>query len=89
MIKLALFLRDRLTLDLDNDSYIWQYREGNPKIEDISHGGIDVDFAILCQQHGIVFNLTAVRRFANTFVKNIYRGPRRFAKPGRRQRWRK
>jgi hypothetical protein len=80
VIKLALYLRNHLTLDSDNELYTWRYREGGSSIEDISHGAIDVDFAVLCQQQGIIFNAADIQRFASTFVNNIYLGPRRFAK---------
>lgn len=75
-IDMGLYFEDRLTLEI-NDSYVWRYHDAS-RIEDISHGAIEVDYAHLCEQAGIVFNATDMTRFANTFKKNVYGNPLEF-----------
>ncbi len=53
------------------DRYKWKYCTYNSKWEDVSHGGIDVDFAFQCYQSGIVFNEADMRAFAKT-LKHMY-----------------
>ncbi len=61
-----------------DDSYVWEYDRFTP-VEDLSHGALEVDFAYLCFQHGIVFDAIDMKRFANTFIRNIYLDPLKFA----------
>lgn len=78
--KLALHFHSNLTLNPTNDSYVWSYWPGvNSTAEDLDHGAIEVDFARLCYEHGIVFDARDMRRFASTFNNNIYLGPLQFA----------
>lgn len=51
--------------------YQWAYAAYPSAWEDISHGGIDVDFAFQCYQAGIVFNETDMEAFAET-LKHMY-----------------
>ncbi|NLF09634.1 MAG: hypothetical protein GX594_16885 [Pirellulaceae bacterium] len=53
------------------DRYKWKYCTYNSRWEDVSHGGIDVDFAFQCYQAGIVFNEADMRAFAET-LKYMY-----------------
>ncbi len=43
--------------------------------EDLSHGAWEVEFAVMCQERGIVFTRSDMRRFAGTFSRNLWRGP--------------
>ena len=56
-------------------AYAWNYWGGGYSApgEDISHAAINVDFARICGEHGIVFSETDLRRFGNTFFKNVYK----------------
>ncbi len=69
---LANFLKSHLRTESDTNGerYVWNYRtdevQPNP-IEDLSHGAIDVDFAYLCHEAGIVFDDTDMTRLVNTF----------------------
>lgn len=42
--------------------------------EDLSHGAWELSFAVMCQQRGIVFTRSDMRRFAKTFTANLWRG---------------
>jgi hypothetical protein len=58
-------------LILDGEKYVWRYRPNlgeKSKIEDISHGAIDIDFALQAYKKGIIFNKQDMKRFANTFL---------------------
>jgi hypothetical protein len=48
---------------------------GTTSAEDLSHGAWEVEFAVMCQERGIVFTRSDMRRFAGTFVRNLWRGP--------------
>lgn len=59
-----------------NGAYTWDYwySDGlrvNKAVEDVSHGGVDLDFVLLAYQYGIVFNDDDVVKFIKTY-KNIY-----------------
>lgn len=47
--------------------------DGNRRIEDISHGALDVEFAVLAFRHNIVFDRQDMDRFARTFTQNLVR----------------
>jgi hypothetical protein len=67
---LAVTLQRNLTLT-KNNSYVWGYRPDLSKtrrIEDISHGAIDVDFVIKASKNNIIFNNDDLKRFANTII---------------------
>ena len=51
-------------------AYVWGYAPSTKitLMEDISHGGIDVDFAVEAAQANIVFNRTDLERFAKTIL---------------------
>lgn len=56
----------------EDDRYIWGYRaelKKYPQVEDISHGAIEVEFAILAFKSGIVFEYKDMLKFVNTFKK--------------------
>lgn len=60
----------------NNGSYVWQYWYGEGldiynAPEDISHGAIDIDFAILAYKSNIVFNQLDIFRFIQTYNLNI------------------
>lgn len=55
-------------------AYEWPYWSAGPDVEDHSHGAIDVDFARLCHEAGIVFSGEDLSAFARTFTKNLYKG---------------
>jgi hypothetical protein len=42
-----------------------------PVVEDASHGTLDIRLVVSAAHAGIVFNKTDLRRFANTFLKNV------------------
>jgi hypothetical protein len=47
--------------------------KGYKKIEDFRHGAVDVDFAIMAYQTGLVFSADDIQLFANTLEKNLIR----------------
>ncbi len=60
--------------------YEWRFWGNFPhcqsnRMEDISHAGISIDFAVLCAEAGIVFTETDLQRLANTFLVKVYKGP--------------
>jgi len=64
-------------LQLRDGAYVWTYAVPPStylSIEDISHGAIDLEFAILAYEHGLAFNRTDMERFANTYLKLVWRG---------------
>lgn len=64
-------------LNLRDEAYVWTYAVPPStylSVEDISHGAIDLEFAILAYKHGLVFNRTDIERFVNTYLKFIWRG---------------
>lgn len=75
---LAIHFKNRLTL-YGNGSYVWLYWYGEgldfySAYEDISHGAIDVDFAILAHKNGINIKYLDISRFIKTYNLNISRG---------------
>jgi hypothetical protein len=69
--SLAKYFKHNLILTEDN-AYLWGYRadiKKFPAYEDISHGGIDLDFAILCAENGIIFDENDMKRFVNTLLR--------------------
>lgn len=66
-------LSDQLSKDADG-AYVWNYSGGayaSPG-EDISHAAINVDFAVMCAERGVVFGDADLDAFAATFVNNVY-----------------
>lgn len=62
-----------------NGSYRWYYwfGEGFEKYkstEDVSHGAIDIQFALLCYQHNIVFDQEDMHCFVRTLTEQIWDG---------------
>lgn len=68
--KLANYFKSHLRPGQHN-SYDWYYGEDYRYSEDISHGAIDVHFAVLAYRNGIVFTREDIERFANTLVKVV------------------
>lgn len=71
----ALAARLKAQMSVGGDgAYLWNYW-GGPYAgngEDISHAAINVDFAALAAEHGIVFTAADVDRLAATFVQRVY-----------------
>jgi len=70
---------DNLTINNTNDSYIWKYGVDDASIEDISHASIEIDFAYLCYELGLLVSEVDMNRFASTFRNNIYIDALKFA----------
>ena len=72
--RMARWLETRLTYSTLDDCYLWNYWGGTYAApgEDISHGAINVDFAVLCAEAGVVFAETDSVRFAHTFSRRVY-----------------
>jgi hypothetical protein len=72
--RLAQFLKNRLRA-MDDGSYVWAYwppLEGKVEsFEDISHAAINVDFMVLCYEHGIVFTRDDMVRLEKTLFKRV------------------
>jgi Putative Ig domain len=70
---LATYLKNRLTLS--GQAYVWTYwgtawSAGSG--EDISHAAINVDFAALCHEHGLVFSKTDMQRLGRTLFDKVH-----------------
>lgn len=71
--KMAWFFKKNLSLS--GTAYVWKYWPGvGDTTEDISHANLDIWFALTAYEHNVVFNKTDMERFAQTFLKNVYRG---------------
>ena len=72
--RLARFLKNRLR-PMDDGTYVWAYwppLEGKvDSFEDISHAAINVDFMVLCHEHGIVFTRDDLTRIERTLLKRV------------------
>src|SRR5678816_1893848 len=71
----ALATRFRAQITSGGDgALLWNYGAGayNSPGEDISHAAINVDFAVLAAQHGIVFDENDLAAFATTFRERVY-----------------
>ena len=76
--EIARTLKSELRV-LENGSYCWYYWFGEgyeeyKSTEDISHGALDVRFAVECYENGIVFDLEDIKRFAMTLKTNLWNG---------------
>lgn len=70
---LATYLKNRLTIS--GQAYVWTYwgsawSAGDG--EDISHAAINVDFAALCHDHGLVFSKTDMQRLGRTLFDKVH-----------------
>ncbi len=83
--KANLYLRTYKSPDTINgiypqkEMYHWGYDseagiDAGEKDSDTSHANLDVEFAYLCYQRGIVFTKKDMERFSNTFADFYYRG---------------
>jgi hypothetical protein len=82
--RLANFMKRRLVVRSTSagDAYVWQYcpplappfDPALGKGEDVSHAGMNVDFAVLCRRENVVFDDEDLRRMARTFL-HIMRRP--------------
>lgn len=74
--RLAQFLKNRLR-PMEDGSYVWAYwppLEGKAdSFEDISHASINVDFMVLCYEHGIVFSREDLARVEKTLTQRVLR----------------
>jgi hypothetical protein len=72
--RLARFLKNRLR-PMDDGSYVWAYwppLDGAAEsFEDISHASINVDFMVLCFEHGIVFTREDLARLEKTLLQRV------------------
>lgn len=55
----------------DHISYNVKMYPGKARVEDISHGGHDIQMVMAGYKMGIGFDKTDVQRFANTFLRNV------------------
>jgi hypothetical protein len=73
--RLAQFLKNRLH-PKDDGAYVWAYwpplAGTEESFEDISHASINVDFMVLCFEHGIVFTREDLTRLEKTFSKRVF-----------------
>jgi hypothetical protein len=70
---LAKHFRNRVRQD-SKGFYVWDYWYGealdiSSRKEDVSHGGIDVDLAILAHRNSTVFEETDIDKFKNTYYQ--------------------
>lgn len=80
--KLARYFQRRLRKRPDGacDWSYWPKPEGDgPASEDISHGAIDIEFAVRCRDAHIVFNDLDIRAFGKTWTAHIRRAPGEWA----------
>jgi len=61
----------------DNISFNVMVYPGKARVEDISHGGHDIAMVMAAHRMGLGFDDADVRRFANTFLKNVLREDRK------------
>ncbi|MBC8069669.1 MAG: hypothetical protein IAG13_15135, partial [Deltaproteobacteria bacterium] len=72
----------RAQIDTGGDgAYLWNYRGGAYANggEDISHAAINVEFAVMAAEQGIVFDQNDVAAFARTFTQRVYVNDATFA----------
>ncbi len=86
-LKIALFIRNRLSRNTTCDAYVWPYflscdskpvesdahglRKEIGGGEDISHGSLTVSFTIIAASDGVIFNATDMARFGRTVTELI------------------
>jgi hypothetical protein len=70
--KMASFWKNRLVLR--GDRYEWKYATYHPRLEDVSHGSMSVDFAVHAHRAGIVFDEIDLARFSATLTHITVRG---------------
>lgn len=78
--RLANDFHRALKLNSKDELYKWRFWGNYPychadRVEDISHAGLSVDFAVLCAEADIVFQEKDLQRLANTFMWRVYRNP--------------
>jgi hypothetical protein len=61
-----------------NDTYVWNYHLQKTKVEDISHGDVDVSFLYMAYKKGLL-SKSEMQLLSNTFTKNLYKGNDAFA----------
>ncbi len=62
-------------------AHLWNYWGGSYSSngEDVSHAAINVDFAAMCAERGVVFGEADMDAFATTFMDNVYVDDRTFS----------
>jgi hypothetical protein len=80
--RLARFLKNRMR-KAEDGAYVWAYwppLEGTTdKFEDISHASINVDFMVLCREHGLVFDRSDLDRVQKTLLGRVVAGSDRIS----------
>ncbi len=77
--NMANYFKQNLKLT-EEEAYVWNYWDPLPHedvgrhIEDISHGTIDIGFAIEARHRGVVFTEEDLERLARTFVDVMWNG---------------
>ncbi len=71
--KLAQRFKDKISNGTKGE-YLWNYNGTGYSNwgEDISHAAINVDFAALAAEQGVIFTDADMERFTRTFMENIY-----------------
>jgi|SRR5579862_18013 len=72
---LAKHFKDHVQVD-ESGAYMWTYwydraLSRSASSEDASHGAIDVDFAVLAAQNGIIFDKSDLNRFLGSFNERL------------------
>ena len=80
---LNFFKKSLKTVGEGEEAYVyWNYYDPafstdkgqTSRVEDISHGCLELDAAITAYERGIVFNESDMKKFANAFVKMLWNG---------------
>ena len=82
--RMLTFLKSKMRLVSQNgqELYYWTYYSStgsdpikqSENTEDISHGALDVEAAIVGYEYGLIFNETDMKRITNTFLKTLWNG---------------
>lgn len=75
--SMAAVFRASLHVGSAVDAWTWSYwpvTVADTTPEDLSHGNLDISFALEASRHGIGFTAADMRRFASTFTRLIWNG---------------
>lgn len=64
------YFKKSLIYDIGFDRYLWRYAPGS-YYEDSSHASIDLNFVIKAYENNILFDLSDMKKFANTIYKTF------------------
>lgn len=70
--KLCERFKQALDYNFEKNIYIWNYASYSSRVEDNSHGILDVKFALLCYQQGFSFSREDMKIISNTLVENVF-----------------